>query len=501
MPPYIRPERPSAEWMPPQELRTAKFNFNDGCILIGKTKDGRQIGLKDNRHLVTIAGSRAGKSATSLMTNLLTWKGSTIVIDPKGELATNTARRRAEMGQDVYILDPFGEVKEEQAAQYRADYNPLDELHETSPDDVIDDAAMIAEALIVAESGKQDHWTMSAKNLLRGLILYALSNKGDEASFNFVRYLLTLPMGDDKQAEDPDNETVWLSTFFKLMANNEDFDGVIAGIGGTMSGKPATERGSIISTAVEQTSFLDSSPMKDHLEGGELKTLRVLKRKPTSIYLVLPASRMATHFRWLRMILMQAMAAMEREENQNKHDVLFILEEFPTLGYMRQIEAAAGLMAGYGVKLWTIMQDLSQIKALYPNSWETFLGNAGIVEAFGNTDSTTLEYISKRLGDTLAVQVQPNDLSLDAQRGGAKDERETVVSVPLMPPHEIAQAFARDKQNKLVMIAGEKPFVIRRIFWKDAAKMVFANLSAAEQSPSHSPANYDDLARLYPQKF
>ncbi len=266
MPPYIRPERPSAEWMPPQELRTAKFNFNDGCILIGKTKNGRQIGLKDNRHLVTIAGSRAGKSATSLMTNLLTWKGSTIVIDPKGELATNTARRRAEMGQDVYILDPFGEVKEEQAAQYRADYNPLDELHETSPDDVIDDAAMIAEALIVAESGKQDHWTMSAKNLLRGLILYAISNKGDEASFNFVRYLLTLPMGDDKQAEDPDNETVWLSTFFKLMANNEDFDGVIAGIGGTMSGKPATERGSIISTAVEQTSFLDSSPMKDLLQ-------------------------------------------------------------------------------------------------------------------------------------------------------------------------------------------------------------------------------------------
>lgn len=468
MPPYMRSEPPSAGWMPPEELQSENYDMRASKILLGRTKNGRTIGIKDNRHIVTIAGSRAGKSATSLMSNLLTWDGSAIVIDPKGELASNTAEHRAKMGQDIFILDPFGEVTKETAKGFRCAYNPLDELNETHPDDVIDDAAMIAESMITSENRQSDHWQMSAKNLIRGLTLYSkyTNDEHDQpSSLIQVRDMLTAPMGDEKSEDDTD--TITLNTYFKLMMNVEDYDGVIAGVGGTMKGKPQNERGSIISTAVEQTSFLDSTPMQTHLEGGDLKTLRVLKRKPTTIYLVLPASRMATHFRWLRLILMQAMSAMEREDNQTGKDVLFILEEFPTLGYMRQIEAAAGLMAGYDVKLWTVMQDLSQIKALYPNSWETFLGNAGIVEAFGNTDSTTLEYLSKRLGNSLSVQEQPENPSLNAQQGGASLIRDTIVNVPLAAPHEIALGFAREQQNKLVMLAGKKPFTLKRIFWKD----------------------------------
>lgn len=471
MPPYMRSEPPSAGWMPPEELQSENYDMRASKILLGQTKNGRTIGIEDNRHVVTIAGSRAGKSATSLMSNLLTWDGSAIVIDPKGELATNTAEHRFKMGQDVHILDPFGEVTDEVASGFRKAYNPLDELNETHPDDVIDDAAMIAESMITSENRQSDHWQMSAKNLIRGLTLYSkyTNDEHDQpSSLIQVRDMLTAPMGDEKSEDDTD--TITLNTYFKLMMNVEDYDGVIAGVGGTMKGKPQNERGSIISTAVEQTSFLDSTPMQTHLEGGDLKTLRVLKRKPTTIYLVLPASRMATHFRWLRLILMQAMSAMEREDNQTGKDVLFILEEFPTLGYMRQIEAAAGLMAGYDVKLWTVMQDLSQIKALYPNSWETFLGNAGIVEAFGNTDSTTLEYISKRLGNTLTIQEQPETLSLESRAAGAPGSRDQIVNVPLMAAHEIALGFAREKENKLVMLAGKPPFAIGRIFWKDILK-------------------------------
>ncbi|MCX7568306.1 type IV secretory system conjugative DNA transfer family protein, partial [Sulfitobacter sp. F26169L] len=129
---YIRPETPSASWLDPAELASEKFTMADGRILLGRTKD-RQIGIDDNRHIATIAGSRAGKSATSLMSNLLTWDGSTIVIDPKGELATNTAMHRKGMGQDVFILDPFNEVKGE-ASELRTTYNPLSECHQVDQD-------------------------------------------------------------------------------------------------------------------------------------------------------------------------------------------------------------------------------------------------------------------------------------------------------------------------------------------------------------------------------
>lgn len=61
-------------------------------------------------------------------------------------------------------------------------------------------------------------------------------------------------------------------------------------------------------------------------------------------------------------------------------------------------------MAGYGVKLWTILQDLGQLKRHYKESWETFLGNAGMLQFFGNSDMTTLEWISKRLGEVELIR-------------------------------------------------------------------------------------------------
>lgn len=463
---YIRPENPSASWRHPDDLASARFEHADGKIFLGNSKD-RSIWIDDNRHLMTIAGSRAGKTATSLIPNLTSWTGSVIAIDPKGELATKTATKRAGMGQDVCILDPFNVVKGD-AASHRIPFNLLDILRASDPDDVIDDAATLAEAIITDESrsgGKADHWIMSAKNLIRGLILYAMRQDPAGASLKDVRRYLTLPYQEDDEDAPAASETLE-SVFLDMLDDDDAFGGVLAGVGGTMLGKPDTERGSIISTAIEQTAFLDSKKMRGHLsDTGSLTTLAALKEKPTTIYLVLPASRLATHFRWLRSVLTLAMTALEKTENQLDTPVLFILEEFPSLGHVRQLEAAAGLMAGYGVKLWTVIQDLSQLKAHYPQSWETFIGNAGVLEAFGNTDSTTLEYLSKQLGTTLAYQVPPSDRpSLSAQQGGDTQLREGIVTVPLMAPWEIALGFSRDKSNKLIIIAGEKPFALRRSF-------------------------------------
>jgi type IV secretion system protein VirD4 len=449
-----------------------------GAILLGRDDDGRLIGAidddgkPDDRHIVTVAGSRAGKSSTCLKPNLTLWPSSVLCIDPKGELANETAHKRAMMGQDIYILDPFNEVKGE-ARKYRASYDPLNEIKAGNPDDMIDNSALIADALIVPDKGgSSDHWSLSAKNLLRGLILWALHRDlehGQPASLIDVRDWITAPLGD---ADEADKGEVWLSTLFKLMGDTEAFDGVLAGVGNTMHGKPKNEKGSIVSTAVEQTAFLDSTQMQKHLLGEYLRplpSLRILKQKPTTIYLVLPASRMATHFRWLRTILTLALATLENEPHKLGKDapVLFILEEFPQLGYMRQIEAAAGLMAGFNVKLWTILQDLSQLKSQYKDSWETFIGNAGVIQAFGNTDATTLEYISRHLGNLQITETTSNDVTASSLGAGAMTERENSKAVPLLAPFEIAQYSARETQRQIVLFAGKPPAYIYRMTHKE----------------------------------
>ena len=459
---------PDARWMTDAEIR-AELPYRSGSILLGQ-HNGERVGVDDDRHILTVAGSRAGKSSTCLKPNLALWPSSVLCIDPKGELAMETAEIRAAMGQDVHILDPFGEVKGS-AARFRKSYDPLNEIKAGRPADIIDNAALIADALIVPDKGNTaDHWSLSAKNLLRGLILLALYRDmeyGLTASLSQVREWVTAPSGDDDSEED--GKTIWLSTLFNIMSKADAFDGVMAGVGTTMKGKPRNERGSIISTAVEQISFLDSPAMRDHLSSPDLATLRILKRKPTTIYLVLPASRMATHFRWLRVILTLALAALENEPDGlgDKGAVLFVLEEFPQLGYMRQIEAAAGLMAGYKVKLWTVLQDLSQLKSAYPQSWETFIGNTGVLQAFGNTDATTIEYISGMLGTRQMTQTQANYNTPSGVISGGKPTSESHHMTPLLAPFEVSLHGERDTGMQFIKRAGLPPAFISRLSHKD----------------------------------
>ena len=464
---------PASRWMERDELSDRQYSA--GSILLGRDDDGRLIGSADDRHIVTVAGSRAGKSSTCLKPNLALWLSSVLCIDPKGELATQTAEKRASMGQDVYILDPFNEVKGD-ARKYRASYDPLNEIKAGDPADIIDNSALIADALIVQDKGgSSDHWSLSAKNLIRGLILWALHRDLDHdqpASLNDVREAITAPQNTE---DDKEGDEIGLDTLFDLMGDTEAFNGVLAGVGNTMAGKPRGEKGSIISTAVEQTSFLDSEQMQTHLAGEDLRTLpslRILKQKPATIYLVLPASRMGTHFRWLRTILTLALATLENEPHQlgKNAPVLFVLEEFPQLGYMRQIEAAAGLMAGYKVKLWTILQDLSQLKSQYKDSWETFIGNAGVLQAFGNTDATTLEYISRAMGNLQITETTPTDVTGSGLSAGGLVDRENSKGVPLLAPFEIAQYCARDTQRQIVMFAGKPPAYIYRMTHEEVEK-------------------------------
>lgn len=415
---------------------------------------GLYAGRGDDRHIVTIAGSRAGKTSTALIPNLRRYEGSAIVIDPKGELARKTADiRRRQLGQQVIILDPY-----RTSGLPASSYNPLDELDPKSRT-FIDDVALVATTHIV-DNLRDPHWTDGSKTLLTGLTLLMAADGG---TFSIPR-LRRILLGDEGSLDKPAAGVDLSRYLFWRMMEFDDFDGLVARYGRSFRDKESKELNAIISVAREQTSFLDSRAMTETLAPSPLR-LSVLKRQPTTIYLCLPASRLASHFRWLRLVLDLALIRLE-DDTVPETPVLFLLEEFAALQKMRSIERAAGFFAGFGVRLWTVLQDIQQLRAMYPESWETFLGNAGVLQAFGNADLATTEYLSKRLGDAQYVHSERRHASSTALQAGDLGFQESLRNVPLLTPPEISRAFSRESHRQLILASCFPPIYCDRLPWE-----------------------------------
>src|SRR5262249_27668734 len=157
-----------------------------------------------------------------------------------------------------------------------------------------------------------------------------------------------------------------------------------------------------------------------------------LKSRRTSIYLCLPAMRMGTHARWLRLMILLALTVMERIQTKPSAPVLFVLDEFPVLGHIQAIETAAGLMAGFGVKFRLIVQNVGQLKQHYEKAWETFIANAGALTAFGVVDQESLKVLSDKLGRMRMVEHVSTEAVGAQLRGGAPAFRTDRHDVPLL---------------------------------------------------------------------
>lgn len=476
---------PQARWQDPAAiLASSALDYDprdpQGRILIGALGE-KLIGIKDDRHIQTVAGNRSGKSVT-VIANLFFYDGSVIAVDPKGELASTTALARAKLGQRVAILDPF-DIVTGPARQYRARYNPLSVIRFGNPFNV-EDAVLLTDALIVTSGQEKDpHWNESAAHFLTGLILWTKlgPSLGEEARDLAAvrRYALeALETGADGESYVLARRMQADATAIAARGDEDAaqaIDGAAQAIDGALTSfydKPETEMAGVLSTLRRHTQFLDYRAMKNVL-GGHDVDLGDLKTRPggMSVFLCLPAMRMAMCNRWLRAIVNQFLDAMERERTKPASPVLAVLDEFPVLGHMKQIENAAGQIASFDVKLWTILQDWGQGKAIYKDRFESFAANAGLSIFHGNVDLATTEYISKRLGKTLVTGLRKSDQSHHQRDQGMSGRSEAPELHDMLTPDEIARVFARSDllKRQLVIWAGLSPMVLQRVEWWDRA--------------------------------
>ncbi len=384
----------SARFANRKELK--KHQGGDGLLIGRNPGTGRLLRYDGPAHLITLAPTRAGKGVGTVIPNLLGVDRSVLVIDPKGENARITGEARRRFGT-VHVLDPF-----EVSGMPSAAYNPLDRL---TPDslDLGEDAASLTEALVMDPPGQvtEAHWNEEAKAILGGLIMFCVCHEDrDRRTLATIRDYLTLP---------PDR----LKALLELMQDSDAADGLIARAANRFLGKADREAASVLSNAQRHTHFLDSPRIAKVLSRSDFY-FSDLRHRITSVFLVLPPNRMDAYSRWLRLLVSQALQDIARDaevpaaltattgaqsaSQRLKAPALFLLDEFASLGRLEAVERAMGLMAGYGLQLWPILQDMSQLRDLYGERANTFIANAEVQQVFGVNDFETAKWLSQMIG-------------------------------------------------------------------------------------------------------
>lgn len=396
----------SARWATTEEMKKANLweNTNSRSLRLPGN-----LYLNESGHVLTVAPTRSGKGVTQLVPSLL-WQdhNSVVVIDPKGENAAITARRRSEFS-DVVLFNPWN------LHDLGCDsINPFDVL---DPEDqyVVDYIDLVAQLIVPSEGGQQAHWTERARQMITGLMLYLIFHLPAEK-----RNPLTLR---SLLRQSPDD---W-AAMLQFMKASDKAGGLVAEAGNEIAGYGDNEMASVRSTAQRATDVFKGPAMQDALTTSSID-VRQITTDQVAIYLMIPADKLDTHHRITRLLI--GLLMQSPIKHQGSRRVVFYLDEFASLGHLEIVETGFAQFAGYGVTLWPFVQDISQLQRHYPKGWQSLIANSEISIFLPNNDQATNEYVSKRCGQMTQGSSSYNE--------GAKTRTVSSTGRPLVTPDEFA---------------------------------------------------------------
>jgi type IV secretion system protein VirD4 len=316
---------------------------------------------------------------------LLTHPGQTLTIDLKGENYQVTARYRRQLGHRVVALDAFRIAAEEPDA-----LNPLDlfGLPGSEPDC---ESELLAELLTGGQvfSDKDRFWDSSGKGLLVGLT--GLAAEVGEPGQGSLATLL-----DHLYAEDVDYKiavALDTHTFQNELARQE--------LAAYLNHEADRCRPSVRSTAQAMVKSLNSRAVRAALGPSTFDLAAWVGGDPLDIYLIFPPNKLDSHRGLLRLWLGTLLAALLRRRQMPEQRTLLLLDEAAQLGTLPHLRTALTLLRGYGVQVWSLWQDLSQLRLLYPLDWETILNNSAVLQVFGLANG----WVARGCAEVLGVHV------------------------------------------------------------------------------------------------
>jgi len=470
----------SACWATTREVRRAGLLGPDGVVL---GRHGRTY-LRHNgpEHVLCFAPTRSGKGVGLVVPSLLTWPGSAIVHDIKGENWTLTAGFRARYGR-VLLFDPTNAAS--------AAYNPLLEVRRGEWE--VRDVQNVADILVDPEGSleRRNHWEKTSHSLLVGAILHVLYAESDKTLAGVAAFL-----SDPRRPIEASLKAMMTTPHLGEAGPHP----VVASAARELLNKSENERSGVLSTAMSFLGLYRDPVVARVTRRCDWRIVDLITGdRPATLYLVVPPSDISRTKPLIRLVLNQIGRRLTEElhpENRRQR-LLLMLDEFPALGRLDFFESALAFMAGYSLKSFLIAQSLNQIEKAYgPNN--SILDNCHVRVCFATNDERTAKRVSDALGIATELRAMKNYAGhrLSPWLGHLMISRQETAR-PLLTAGEVMQLPPNDE---LVLMSGCPPIRAKKARYFEDRRFAERILPPAKLDRMSEPPAPDEWSSLPPRR-
>ena len=465
-----RPLHGEARFATERDIRKAGLRSKQG-ILLGR-KDGKFLCFGGPEHVMVYAPTRSGKGVGYVIPNLLNWPDSVVALDVKKENFDRTAGFREASGQAVFLFDPL----DEQGRTAR--YNPLAYVRR-DPVDLYDDLQRIAVMLFPAENRADPFWFETARSAFVAIGGYVAETPGLPLTIGEI--LRQLSASSDLKAH-------FLAAMKERARSTAPLSSHCIGALNDFLSASENTMNSVRKTTTARLG-LWLNPRIDAATSANDFDLRELRSRPMSIFLGVTPDNLDRMAPLLNLFFQQVINLNSRElPEQNpkpNRRVLLLLDEFPALGHVGVLAKSVAFVAGYGIRLLTIIQSPAQLRAIYgPDLAKTIMTNHAIEVVFAPKEQDVANEMSERIGyDTVQAKSRSRPWGLSA---GKRSESVSDQRRALMLPQELKLI----PSSKAFVLATSVPPIIcdKIIYYEDAA--FTARLKAPPViAPNRGPSN------------
>jgi type IV secretion system protein VirD4 len=437
----------NAHWATKSEIKKMGFLNDKGNVIVG-AYGNKLLRYALTNHILIFAPSRSGKGVSVVIPNALNWQGSLLATDNKYEIFQYTSGYRASMGNKVYCFSPA----HKQNKTHRI--NPLDYIVRDNPAKCIADIHLILDILITESGEGNKMWSEEARSIALGILLWLMQSN---RPFSLGEFSSIVKGGNlDVFLEDIINENIIADDLISMP------HAAFLAIQNFLQKAPKEQSG-VRSTLTSMLRLWEDPLICAATHSSDID-FREMRKRPITLYLSFGTGQISRLAPLINLIIQLFLNVMldQLPKADEPIKVLCLLDEINRFGRMDKLKDGFGDLAGYGVHLMPIIQNVGQFYSTYGgrDNTDIFFQNTDLKIGFRQNSETDKTFISKALGNKT---VRIKNRSYGTNREGS-NYSESLIERPLLSPAEVGE-FSQKKQ---ILMTGDGAIQCHKIiYYKD----------------------------------